>query len=82
MDDKNFYGVFKKEMIDDVKEKIERMLNGEELEEAEKFSVIKQVHEFMNIHDISDEFKQKMRFDEIIEKETELYKRISSYGRD
>ena len=82
MDENEFYGVFRKEKIDELKIKIDGILDGKNTSEDEKFNVMKKVHEFVYIHKISNEFREKMRFDEFIEKHKSLFDKISSYGRD
>ena len=82
MNESEFYGVFGKEKVDELKIKIDDILDGENTSEDEKFSVMKKVHEFIYIHKISSEFSEKMRFDELIEKHKSLFDKISSYGRD
>ena len=82
MDDKELYGVFRKEKVDELKIKIDDILEGKNCNEEETFSVMKKVHEFVYIHKISNEFRKKMRFDEFIEKHKSLFDKISSYGRD
>lgn len=57
----NFNRVLKAELIGYMKEKLDRILNGEKLKEIQKIAVIKQVYEFMNIRNINDDFKEKMR---------------------
>ncbi|RZP22770.1 MAG: hypothetical protein EVA26_02745 [Burkholderiaceae bacterium] len=82
MDDKELYGVFSKEKIDELKIKIDNILEEKNMSEDETFSVMKKVHEFVCVHKISNEFREKMRFDELIEKHKSLFDKISSYGRD
>ena len=82
MNEDKFYGVFRKEKVDELKIQIDDILEGKNTSEEEKFNVLKKVHEFIYIHQVSNEFKEKMRFDEIIEKHKSLFEKISSYGRD
>ena len=82
MNEKEFYGVFRKEKVDELKIQIDNILDGKNTSEDETFNVMKKVHEFIYIHKINDEFKEKMRMGEIIEKHKSLFEKISSYGRD
>ena len=87
----DFYGIFKKEVVDELKIKIDGVLNGNVNREDEKLDVLKQISNLeIKLDRISEEdetfnkseFQKKMRFDELIEKEKELWERVKRFGRD
>ena len=82
MNDNELLWGFSKRKSDELKIRIDGILDGKNTTEDEKFNVMKKVHEFVYIHKISNEFREKMRFDEFIEKHKSLFNKISSYGRD
>ena len=82
MNENEFYGVFRKEKVDELKIKIDDILDGKKISEDDKLSVIKKVHDYIYIHKISNDFREEMRFDELIEKHKSLFDKIRSYGRD
>ena len=87
----DFYGIFKKEVVDELMIKIDGVLNGNVNREDEKLDVLKQISNLeIKLDRISEEdetfnkseFQKKMRIDELIEKEKELWERVKRYGRD
>ena len=87
----NFYGIFKKEVVDELKIKIDGVLDGNVNTEDDKLDVLKQISNLeIKLDRISEEdatfdkseFQKKMRFDELIEKEKELWERVKRFGRD
>ncbi len=87
----NFYRFFKKEVIDKLKVKIDNVLDGNVNGEDDKLDVLKQVSNLkIKLDEVSKEnetfdkpeFQKRMRFDELIEKEKELWERVRRFGRD
>ena len=87
----DFYGIFKKKVVDELKIKIDGVLNGNVNREDEKLDVLKQISNLeIKLDRLSEEdptfdkseFQKKMRFDELIEKEKELWERVKRFGRD
>ena len=87
----DLYGIFKKEVVDELKIKIDGVLNGNVNREDEKLDVLKQISNLeIKLDRISEEdetfdkseFQKKMRIDELIEKEKELWERVKRFGRD
>ena len=87
----DFYGIFKKEVIDELKIKIDGVLDGNVNTEDDKLDVLKQISNLeIKLDRISEEdktfdkseFQKKMRFNELIEKEKELWERVKRFGRD
>ena len=87
----DFYGIFKKEFVDELMIKIDGVLNGNVNREDEKLDVLKQISNLeIKLDRISEEdetfnkseFQKKMRIDELIEKEKELWERVKRFGRD
>ena len=85
------YGILKKEVIDKLKLDIENILDGRVNDEDEKLDVLKQVSNIkIKLNGISEEdetfdeseFQKKLRLDELIEKEQELWERVKRFGRD
>ena len=87
----DFYGMLKKEVVDELKIKIDGILDGNVNREDEKLDVLKEISNLeIKLDRISEEdetfdkseFQKKMRFDELIEKEKELWERVKRFGRD
>ena len=87
----DFYGIFKKEVVDELKIKIDGVLDGNVNTEDDKLDVLKQISNLeVKLDRISEEdktfdkseFQKKMRFNELIEKEKELWERVKRFGRD
>ena len=87
----DFYGILKKEVVDELKIKINGVLDGSSNIEDHKLDVLKQISNLeIKLDRISEEdetfdkseFRKKMRFDELIEKEKELWERVKRFGRD
>ena len=87
----DFYGIFKKEVVEELKIKIDGVLNNNINREDEKLDVLKQISNLeIKLDRISEEdetfdkseFQKKMRIDELIEKEKELWERVKRFGRD
>ena len=85
------YGIFKKENIDKLKVDIEDILDDRVNDEDEKLNLLKQLSnlkikldEISELDEIFDksEFQKKLRIDELIEKEGELWERVKRFGRD
>ena len=85
------YGILKKEVIDKLKVDIENILDGRVNDEDEKLDVLKQVSNIkIKLDGISEadetfdesEFQKKLRLDELVEKEQELWERVKRFGRD
>mgnify|MGYP001383488408 CR=1 FL=1 len=90
-DDIENYGTLKKETIDKLKGDIEDILDDKVNTENEKLDVLKQVSNLeIKLDTISEEdnmfdqseFKKKLKLDELIKKEAELWERIKRFGRD
>ena len=85
------YGIFKKEHIDKLKRDIEDILDGRICDEDEKLDVLKQISNLkIELDGISEEdkvfdkseFQNKLRFDELMQKEEELWEMVKKFGRD
>ena len=85
------YGILKKEVIDKLKVDIENILDGRVNDEDEKLDVLKQVSNVkIKLDGLSEEdetfdeseFQKKLKLDELIEKEQELWERVKRFGRD
>ena len=85
------YGILKKEVIDKLKVDIENILDGRVNDEDEKLDVLKQVSNVkIKLDTLSEEdetfdeseFQKKLKLDELIEKEQELWERVKRFGRD
>ena len=85
------YGILKKKVIDKLKVDIENILDGRVYDEDEKLDVLKQVSNIkIKLDEISkedetfdeSEFQKKLRVDELIVKEQELWERVKRFGRD
>ena len=85
------YGIFKKENIDKLKVDIEDILDDRVNDEDEKLNLLTQLSNFkIKLDGISEEdgtfdkseFQKKLRIDELIEKEEELWERVKRFGRD
>ena len=85
------YGIFKKEHIDKLKGDIDDILDGRIYDEDEKLDVLKQISNLkIKLDGISEEdktfdkseFQKKLRFDELMQKEEELWERVKKFGRD
>ena len=90
-DDIENYGIFKKEVIDELKVDIEDILDNRVKSEDEKLDLLKQISNLkIRLDGISEEdetfdsleFQKKLRIDELIEKEEELWERVKRFGRD
>ena len=89
--DSENYGIFKKEHIDKLKGDIEDILDGRIYDEDEKLDVLKQISNLkikLEINSEEDktfdesEFKKKLRIEELIKKEEELWERVKKFSRD
>ena len=85
------YGIFKKDVIDKLKVDIEDILDGRVSDEDGKLDVLKQISNLkIKLDGVSEEdkmfdkseFQKKVRIDELIEKEEELWERVKKFGRD
>ena len=85
------YGIFKKENIDKLKDDIENILDGRVNDEVEKLDLLKKISNLkIELDGISEEdkifnkseFQKKLRIDELIQKEGELWERVKRFGRD
>ncbi len=85
------YGIFKKEVIDKLKVDIEDILDGRVSDEDGKLDILKQISNLkIKLDGIAEEdetfdkseFQKKVRIDELIEKEEELWERVKKFGRD
>ena len=90
-DDIENYGIFKKEVIDELKVDIEDILDNRVNSEDEKLDLLKQISNLkIRLDGMSEEdetfdsleFQKKLRIDELIEKEEELWERVKRFGRD
>ena len=90
-DDIDNYGIFNKEVIDKLKVDIEDILDGRVSDEDGKLDVLKQISNLkIKLDGVSEEdkmfdkseFQKKVRIDELIEKEEELWERVKRFGRD
>ena len=93
MENEEYYGVFKKEVIEDLKIEIANILDGKIAEEDEKIEVLKKVSNLKVAMDgIKEnstplsfdkiEFQKELKFDELIQKEAQLWERVKRFGRD
>ena len=91
IDDIKNYGTLKKEVVDKLKVDIESILDGRINDEDEKLDVLKQISNLkIKLDGISEEdktfdkseFQKKLRFDELMQKEEELWERVKKFGRD
>ena len=85
------YGIFKKENIDKLKVDIDYILDDRVNDEDEKLDLLKKISNLkIKLDGISEEdetfnkseFQKKLRIDELIEKEGELWERVKRFGRD
>ena len=85
------YGIFKKENIDKLKVDIEDILDDKVNDEDEKLDLLKKISNLkIKLDEISEEdetfnkseFQKKLRIDELIKKERELWDRVRRFGRD
>ena len=85
------YGIFKKENIDKLKVDIDYILDDRVNDEDEKLDLLKKISNLkIKLDGISEEdktfnkleFQKKLRIDELIEKEAELWERVRRFGRD
>ena len=85
------YGTLKKEVIDKLKVDIGDILDGSVNDEDEKLDVLKQISNIkIKLDGISEEdktfdkseFQKKLRIEELIKKEEELWERVKKFGRD
>ena len=90
-DDIRNYGIFTKEDIDKLKVDIEDILDGRVNDEDEKLDLLKKISNLKIKLDViseedetfnESEFQKKLRIDELIEKEGELWERVKRFGRD
>ena len=90
-DDIKNYGIIKKEVLDKLKVDIENILDGRINDEDEKLDVLKQISNLkIRLDGISEEdktfdkseFEKKLRIEELIEKEEELWERVKKFSRD
>ena len=91
IDDTKNYGILKKEVVDKLKVDIENILDGRINDEDEKLDVLKQISNLkIKLEGISEEdktfdeseFEKKLRIDELIKKEEELWERVKKFSRD
>ena len=91
IDDTKNYGILKKEVLDKLKVDIENILDGRINDEDEKLDVLKQISNLkIRLDGISEEdktfnkseFEKKLRIEELIKKEEELWERVKKFGRD
>ena len=91
IDDIKNYGTLKKEVVDKLKVDIESILDGRINDEDEKLDVLKQISNLkikLEINSEEDktfdesEFKKKLRIEELIKKEEELWERVKKFSRD
>ena len=85
------YGIFKKEIIDKLKVDIEDILDDRVNDEDEKLDLLKKISNLkIKLDEISEEdetfnkseFQKKLKIDELLEKEGELWERVKRFGRD
>ena len=90
-DDIENHGILKKEVLDKLKGDIEDILDDKVNDEDEKLDVLRQISNLIIKLDViseeddkfdKSEFQKKLRLDELIEKEEELWERIKKFGRD
>ena len=91
IDDTKNYGILKKEVLDKLKGDIENILDGRINDEDEKLDVLKQISNLkIKLEGISEEdktfdeseFEKKLRIEELIKKEEELWERVKKFSRD
>ena len=91
IDDIKNYGIFKKEVVDKLKVDIENILDGRINDEDEKLDVLKQISNLkIKLDGISEEdktfdkseFEKRLRFEELLEKEKELWEKVQKFSRD
>lgn len=91
IDDTKNYGILKKEVLDKLKVDIENILDGRINDEDEKLDVLKQISNLkIKLEGISEEdktfdeseFEKKLRIEELIKKEKELWERVRKFSRD
>tara|TARA_A100001015_G_C14928334_1_gene687429 strand:- start:1041 stop:1319 length:279 start_codon:yes stop_codon:yes gene_type:complete len=91
IDDGMNYGILKKEVVDKLKVDIENILDSTINDEDEKLDVLKQISNLkIRLGGISEAdktfdksaFEKKLRFEELIEKEEELWERVKKFSRD
>ena len=91
IDDTKNYGILKKEVLDKLKVDIENILDGRINDEDEKLDVLKQISNLkIKFEGISEEdktfdeseFEKKLRIEELIKKEKELWERVRKFSRD
>ena len=85
------YHQVEKEVIDKLKVDIEDILDGKVNNEEKKLDLLKQISNLkIKLDRVSEEdeafdeseFQKKLRIDELIEKEEELWERVKKFGRD
>ena len=90
-DDIENYGILKKDVLDKLKGDIEDILDDKVNDEDEKLDVLRQISNLRIKLDViskeddkfdKSEFQKKLRIDELIEKEGELWERVKRFGRD
>ena len=90
-DDIESYGILKKEVLDKLKVDIDNILDGSVNAEDEKLDVLKRISNMkIKLDGISEEdetfdkseFQKKLRIEELIKKEEELWERVIKFGRD
>ena len=90
-DDIENYGILKKDVLDKLKGDIENILDDKVNDEDEKLDVLRQISNLRIKLDViseeddkfdKSEFQKKLRLDELIRKEEELWERIKKFGRD
>ena len=91
IDDTKNHGILKKEVVDKLKVDIENILDGRINDEDEKLDVLKQISNLkIKLEGISEEdktfdeskFEKKLRIEELIKKEEELWERVKKFSRD
>ena len=91
IDDTKNYGILKKEVVDKLKVDIENVLDGRINDEDEKLDVLKQISNLkIKLEGFSkedktfyeSEFEKKLRIEELIKKEMELWERVKKFSRD
>ena len=91
IDDTKNYSILKKEVLDKLKVDIENILDGRINDEDEKLDVLKQISNLkIKFDGISEEdktfdeseFEKKLRIEELIKKEKELWERVRKFSRD
>ena len=91
IDDTKNYGILKKEVVDKLKVDIDNILDGKINDEDKKLDVLKQISNLkIKLEGISEEdktfyeseFEKKLRIEELIKKEKELWERVRKFSRD